>query len=526
MDLLGKQLIGFQQTAEGNTSFTAFNPVTGAELSPPYHEATLSEVDAAIQAAAQAFPIYRAISADQKAAFLEAIADEILALGDQLLERGTAETGLPTGRLTGERGRTMGQLRLFAQVVREGSWVRARIDTADPDRTPFPKADIRQMQIPMGPVAVFGASNFPLAFSVAGGDTASALAAGCPVIVKGHPAHPGTSELVGRAIIKAAQTTGMPEGVFSMVHGAGHAVGLALVQHPLIEAVGFTGSYQGGKALFDAANRREKPIPVYAEMGSTNPVFILPAALASRGDALAQGLAQSVTLGVGQFCTNPGLVVTLDSSAADSFLNATGQLLAQHEGGSMLTEGIQSAFIAGTEQMSHTEGVEVQAASEAHNSQSGVGAWMFQASAETVMANPKLAEEVFGPSTLAVRAQDKAELLRFASQLSGHLTATVHATEEELPAYADLLDILAQKVGRLIINGFPTGVEVCHSMVHGGPFPATTDSRSTSVGTAAIERFSRPFCYQSFPQTLLPVELQDDNPQGIMRMLNGKWDNS
>jgi NADP-dependent aldehyde dehydrogenase len=433
------------------------------------------------------------------------------------------ETGLPETRLIAERARTIGQLKLFAQVVSEGSWVDARIDTSEPDRKPLPKPDVRSMLKPIGPIGIFGASNFPLAFSVAGGDTVSALAAGCTVVVKAHPAHPGTCELVGNAILRAAAKTGMPAGIFSMLHGRSADVGQAMVKNPFIKAIGFTGSFTGGKALFDAANRREQPIPVYAEMGSSNPVFILPEALRERTDQLAKDLAVSVTQGVGQFCTNPGLVLVEESSHQRRFRSLLFSIISETPSGVMLTKSISNNFYNGVEKLKKVQGVEMASMGK----QTGNGyrgtALILETSADIFLSAHTLEEEVFGPSTLLVNAASKQELLAAAQKLSGHLTATVHGTEKDLADYRALLGILEQKVGRLIINGFPTGVEVCHSMVHGGPFPATTDSRTSSVGTRAILRFARPVCYQNFPQWLLPDELKDSNPMGILRLLNGSW---
>ncbi|SDK97060.1 NADP-dependent aldehyde dehydrogenase [Catalinimonas alkaloidigena] len=521
MQLTGKNLIGLIDTAEGAHTFTGVDATLGTELPTTFYEATDAEVDRAVVLADRAFATYRRKSGAQKADFLEKIADEIMALGDALLERCHQETALPLGRLQGERGRTCGQLRLFAELLREGSWVEARIDTALPDRQPLPRPDLRQMLIPLGPVAVFGASNFPLAFSVAGGDTASALAAGCSVVVKAHPAHPGTSEMVGRAIRKAAEATGMPEGVFSLVHG-GIAPGTKLVGHPLIKAVGFTGSFRGGKALYDAAVRRPEPIPVYAEMGSTNPVFVLPGALKERGAALAQGLAQSVTLGVGQFCTNPGVVVVEQSDEAEAFLKTTGEQLANVAPTPMLTSGLLQAYHKGIEGLKKMEGVAVMQANVADGATLAPAHWL-RASVQTALRHPELTEEVFGPSSVGLVAERKEELYEFARQLHGHLTATLHATEADLAEYRDLVALLEQKVGRLIVNSFPTGVEVSHAMNHGGPYPATTDVRTTSVGTQAIKRFVRPLCYQGFPSAALPEALQDANPLNLWRLVNGEW---
>lgn len=520
MQLTGAQLIGFGTSRQGTTTFTGMDAGTGQALSPDFHEATPAEVDQAVRLAAAAFPAYSQTTPGQRAAFLERIGEEITALGDELLEQCTRETALPAARLTGERGRTVNQLRLFATVLREGSWVEARIDTALPDRQP-PRPDLRRMLIPLGPVGVFGASNFPLAFSVAGGDTASALAAGCPVVFKGHPAHPATSELVGAAIVRAARATGMPEGVFSLVQGGSVAVGMALVEHPLVKAIGFTGSFRGGKALFDAASRREEPIPVYAEMGSTNPVFVLPGILREKGAALAEGLAASVTLGVGQFCTNPGLFVALEGDDTAQFIHQTGQALAASAPGAMLTGNILKAYRSGVDRLTGVPGTRVAAQAQAPDGRAG--AVLFQAEAQSFIQNPELAEEVFGPSTVAVVAHSRDELLTIADGLKGHLTATVHGTDEDLREYQPLLQRLAGKVGRLVINGFPTGVEVSHAMQHGGPYPATTDSRTTSVGTAAISRFVRPLCYQGFPDALLPDALKNANPLNIWRLVDGEW---
>lgn len=520
MQISGAQLIGNKKSNQGSQVFHAVNPVTGDILEVDFHEATPAEVDEAVQLARTAFETYKNISNHDRAAFLDKIADNIMALGDTLIERCQKETALPTGRLQGERGRTVNQLRLFAEVVREGSWVDARIDLAKPDRQPLPKADIRHMLRPLGPVAVFGASNFPLAFSVAGGDTASALAAGCTVVVKGHPAHPGTSELIGSAIVKAVTDCGLPEGTFSMVQGMSHETGGALVSHENITAVGFTGSFRGGKALFDLANRRHVPIPVFAEMGSTNPVFILPGAMAERGEELGKGLAGSITLGVGQFCTNPGLVFLTESDKNEHFKAALSEAI-NGEAGTMLTRGIRNAYEQGVSKISDKGAVETLASGAKSETELAVGSKVFYTSIDNFEKNPDLAEEVFGPSSVLVQANTKASILKAASALEGHLTATVHGTDADLKEFADLFTILEEKVGRIIVNGFPTGVEVCHSMVHGGPYPATTAPQTTSVGTNAIKRFARPVCYQSFPMHLLPSALQDPNPDSIWRMIDG-----
>lgn len=515
MSLHGQNFIGNEKSADNKDTFHAVNPATKASLEPAFHEATEGEVNHAVEKAARAFAEYSKKSADEKADFLETIGDEIMALGDGLIDRCMKESGLSEGRLTGERGRTVNQLKLFADVVRDGSWVDARIDTGDPD--------VRSMRKALGPVGVFGASNFPLAFSVAGGDTASALAAGCPIVVKAHPSHPGTCELVAEAILKAAEKTGMPDGVFSMVYGISHDVGLAIVRHPKIKAVGFTGSFGGGKALFDEANKRPEPIPVYAEMGSTNPVFILPGALKERKEALAEELTGSVSLGVGQFCTKPGLVFHQESEDAVSFQTVLSNQMKNVSAGVMLNEGIQKNYQSGLEKLSEIEGVQVLAkGSDDENGFRGSSV-LFKTSTSVYFENENVEEEVFGPSTVLISSSGKEELIQAAQRLQGHLTATIHGTEEDLNEYSDLIDILEQKVGRIIFNGYPTGVRVCHAMIHGGPFPATTDSRSTSVGTTAIRRFARPVCYQDFPNISLPDELKDENPRGIWRLVDGEF---
>jgi NADP-dependent aldehyde dehydrogenase len=413
-------------------------------------------------------------------------------------------------------------LKLFASLLKDGSWVEARIDTAEPNRQPIPKPDIRSMQRALGPVGVFGSSNFPLAFSVAGGDTTSALAAGCTVVFKAHPAHPGTCELIASAILAAIKKTNMPDGTFSMVHGKSFDVGMTIVKHPLIKAIGFTGSYRGGKAIFDAAMQRPEPIPVYAEMGSTNPVFILPGALKEKGNEIAKGLTASVTMGVGQFCTNPGLVFWEESGSAVQFQKIASESFQNVVSAPMLTPAIQKAFHDGVEKLSQHSNIQVLAKGKTEGNGFQGGAVLLQTSVQNYLNDEHLQEEVFGPSTLAVTANKKEELLEAAQKLHGHLTATLWATEDDLMNYSKLIAILERKVGRLIINGFPTGVEVCHSIVHGGPFPATTDLRSTSVGTLAIKRFTRPVSYQNFPNRILPDELKNENPLGIWRLENGE----
>jgi alpha-ketoglutaric semialdehyde dehydrogenase len=518
LNLTGKNLIACEPADSSAGHFTSAGALA------PFEEATAEHVHAALEAAAAAFYEYRQISAEQRATFLERIGVEIQALGDDLLVAANAETALPIAeRLAGERARTINQLRMFAGLIREGSWVDARVDRAIPDRAPLPKPDIRRMLIPIGPVAVFGASNFPLAFSVAGGDTASALAAGCPVIVKAHPAHPATSELVARAIIQATKATGMPAGVFSLIQSTRNDIATGLVRHPLTKAVGFTGSLGAGRALFDAAATRPDPIPVYAEMGSVNPLFVLPGALSERADALAEGAKNSVTLGVGQFCTCPGVTVGIDDQHFARFVARMEELIGNAQPGTMLYPRIFQSYEGRVDQLSAIEGVRAVRSSSAKPSEARPS--MFETDAQTFVRHRELREEVFGPSTVVVRCDSREQMEAVARSLEGQLTATIHGTAEDLAEHASLVSILTDKAGRLIFNGFPTGVEVCASMQHGGPYPATTDSRTTSVGTAAIFRFARPVAYQNFPQSALPLELQDANPRKIWRLVDGVMSN-
>lgn len=519
----GKNLIGYEWSSEGDQILKAFNPKGITELEGEFHAATDSEVERALVKARQAWLVYRHTSGQEKAAFLRAIAEEIEALGDELINRVMQESGLPQARVTGERGRTCGQLRLFAQLVEEGSWVEAIIDTALPDRQPAPKPDIRRMLTAIGPVVVFTASNFPLAFSTAGGDTASALASGCPVVVKAHESHLGTNNLVAAAIRKAAERMNMPDGVFSSLNGDGFKTGQLLVQHPLTKAVAFTGSFRGGKALFDLANRREEPIPVFAEMGSVNPVIILPQFLTQKSDFMARQLAGSVNLGVGQFCTNPGLVFVEENAAMESFFAGLKTAFSEISPGAMLNEGIHRNFEHKKSGLLEAAGVnkEFEWAGEADQRQLQARQAFASVSGAAFIGNPHLHEEIFGPFTLVVRCKSREELLTAVSALKGQLTASVWGEIPELTAYTDLIDGLQSKVGRLIFNGMPTGVEVCPAMQHGGPYPAATDSRFTSVGTTAIRRFVRPVAYQDCPEELLPPALQNGNPLNIWRTVNG-----
>src|SRR3954468_11874346 len=520
MEITGDILIGAQRVPGRERSFRAVNPATGETLEPAFAFAGPTEVERACNLAWDAFQSYRATGLEERARFLESIAANIMDLGDALVERACTETGLPRARIEGERARTVGQLKLFAEVVRGGEWLDLRIDPALPERKPLPRPDLRLRNIPLGPVAVFGASNFPLAFSVAGGDTASALAAGCPVVVKGHPAHPGTGELVGQAIQAAVASSGLPEGVFSLLLGE-IETGSALVADPRIKAVGFTGSRGGGMALVGIAASRPEPIPVYAEMSSSNPVYLLPAALSARADAIGREFIASLTMGAGQFCTSPGLVFGLEGADLDRFLDSAATALKAHEPAPMLTPGIHKAYERGVQTLSEHNQVETVARGRVGQGvNQGQGA-LFATDAKSFMADERLGHEVFGSSSLVVRCPDVDTLVSLSEKLEGQLTATLQMEPDDVGIVRRLIPILERKCGRILANGWPTGVEVGHAMVHGGPFPATSDSRTTSVGTLAIRRFLRPVCYQDLGPDLLPEELRDNAPLKLARLLDG-----
>jgi NADP-dependent aldehyde dehydrogenase len=518
MSITGEAIIGGVHERGAGGSFKAWNPSERDYLEPSFHMVGPAQIDRACTLAGDAFDIFRKTSDQQRARFLDTVAEQIMGLGDELIERAMAESGLPRVRLEGERGRTCGQLRMFAELLREGSWRDARMDSPLPERTP-PRPDLRYNLIGVGPVAVFAASNFPLAFSVAGGDTASSFAAGCPVVLKAHSAHPGTSELVARAVVKAVQLCELPAGVFALLTGTGNGIGQALVGHPAIQAVGFTGSRSGGTALMAVAAARKQPIPVYAEMSSINPLFILPHALANRAAEIGKGFAASLTMGVGQFCTNPGLVLAVDGPGLDEFCHAASEALAATQAGVMLSQGIAESYRKSVDLLHGHEAVTTLARIE-HEEGKGAAAF-FRTSAEHFLTRHELHAEVFGPASVLVVCKNVGELRQVTELLEGQLTATLQIDPADYDAAETLLPALERKVGRILANGFPTGVEVSTAMVHGGPFPATADGRSTSVGTAAIERFLRPVCYQNLPQQLLPEPLRDGNPLGIWRRKDG-----
>lgn len=524
LNLTGELVVGQRRFTGSAGAFHAVNPATGQALEPAFSASAPEDVDLAASLAQQAFDAYRDTTGEQRAVFLEKIADGIEALGQELLERTMAETALSLARLQGERARTTGQLRMFAEVARSGLWQTPALDSELPTRQPGRRPDLRTRLIPLGPVAVFGASNFPLAFSVAGGDTAAALAAGCPVIVKAHPSHPGTSEAVAAVIQAAAKDCGLPEGVFSMVAGPGNEVGQRLISHPAVQAVAFTGSRAGGMALCRLAQQRPQPIPVYAEMSAINPVFVLPHALAKRASAIATEFVDSLLMGAGQFCTNPGVVLGIGGPEWDAFCEAVAAAVAKRPAATLLNAGIYRAYRAGVERLTSVTGVQLVAQGQTPDGGCAAQSAVFLVDADTFMAAPALHDEVFGPCSLLVRCRDLMQMRALAEKLEGQLTATLQLDPQDVEHARYLLPVLERKAGRLLVNGFPTGVEVAHAMVHGGPFPATSDSRGTSVGSRAIERFLRPVCYQDFPTELLPLALKDVNPLAFWRVCDGQID--
>lgn len=520
MNIVGEMMIGSRAVRGTNGAIRAVNPATGESMEPAFGGAGAGDLDQACALACQAFDSFRATSLEARAAFLEAIAANILALGDALVERCVAESGLPRARIEGERGRTMAQLRMFAAVVRSGDFLDARVDPAQPQRTPLPRVDLRLQNIALGPVAVFGASNFPLAFSVAGGDTASALAAGCPVIVKAHSAHPGTSELVGKAIRQAVAECGLPEGTFSLLFDSGRTIGQGLVCDQRIKAVGFTGSRAGGTALMRLAAARAEPIPVYAEMSSINPVLLFPHALSNRAESIGKAFAASLVMGAGQFCTNPGLILAVDGPGLDRFIAAAAAALGEVAAATMLTPGIRQAYAAGVDAIAAHPGVTTEARGVS-GSEHAAQAMLFSTSAAVFRGHPQLQEEVFGAASLVVRCPDLAAMREIVEALEGQLTGALHIDEADYGDARAVLPVLERRVGRVLVNGFGTGVEVGHAMVHGGPYPSTSDGRSTSVGSAAIFRFLRPVSYQDMPEQLLPDALKAANPLGLARRVDG-----
>ena len=522
MTIAGNLLIGPHARRGTNGITYAVDAASGERMEPAFGGASIVDLDDACALAWAAFDAYRETQPEARATFLDTIAANILALGDELVDRCVAETGLPRARVEGERGRTVGQLRMFADVVRAGDYLEVRIDPAQPARQPAPRPDLRLRHIGLGPVAVFGASNFPLAFSVAGGDTASALAAGCPVIVKAHSAHPGTSELVGMAVQQAVKACGMPEGTFSLLFGSGREIGQGLVRDRRIKAVGFTGSRHAGTELIALANARPEPIPVYAEMSSINPVLLFPHALDARGDAIAQQFVQSLTLGAGQFCTNPGLIFAVDGPALERFTAAAAERLTQAAAATMLTPGIHQTFersVAAFAQHPQVRTVARAHAPTGANQGQGV---LFATSADAFRESKALHEEIFGAASLIVRCPDLKTMLDLIESLEGQLTTALHIDEADYAAARTFLPALERRAGRVLVNDFGTGVEVTHAMVHGGPYPATAAGRSTSVGSLAIRRFLRPVSYQGMPDALLPDALKTSNPLAINRLLDGK----
>lgn len=524
MTLTGHHFTAGKAIAPTGALFKATNPSNNQTLDPAFGEGT-ALVDQALEAADAAFDDLRLAPAETRAKFLDTLADEILALGDALLERAHAETALPMARLTGERGRAMNQCKMFAALIREGSWAGLRIDRAQPDRQPLPKPDVRQMLLPIGPVVVFGASNFPFAIGVVGTDTVCALAAGCPVVVKGHPAHPGTCEMLARAVYAALEKSGLPAGAFSLLHGKSNDIGIALVRQPLTRAVAFTGSLRGGRALMNVAASRPEPVPFYGEMGSVNPVFVLPRALKERSAKIAESYVQSVNMGVGQFCTNPAVVLGLKGTDLSDFVSGVAEHAAKVAPATMLHRGICDAFDSGVGAWQKISGLKLAGKSDAAPSKEATQAacQIYTTDLATLESNPDLRHEVFGPCSIITECGSADDLLRFARGLEGQLTASIHGTPEDLREFAPLIRILERKVGRIILNGFGTGIEPCPSMHHGGPYPAASHSFFTSIGTASIYRFVRPVCYQSFPDDCLPEPLRESNASGAWRLVDGKY---
>jgi len=519
--LTGKNFIGNKLSSSGNVTFQTFNPELNKKNDQIFYEASNGEIEESVDLAKNAFEDYKKTSPNERSKFLNSIADEILSISDELLEVYCAETGLPAGRSRGELKRTVGQLRSFADLVLDGSWVEASIDTAIPEREPIPKPDLRKMMMPLGPVVVFGASNFPLAYSTAGGDTASALAAGCPVIVKSHPMHAGTGEIVASAIISAAKKNNMPNGVFSNLNSKDISVGVQLVNHPNVKAVGFTGSLKGGRSIYDLASKRDIPIPVFAEMGSTNPIIIMPAKIKNDYEDLAVKFAKSITVGSGQFCTNPGMIISIKGTELNRFIECLSLELKKIEPTCMLHPNILDAYNSNANQTISNKDVDIFYQSDLNNKENYPKHILATVDSNIFIKNMNLHHEVFGPFSLIIKCNDMNDLRKVIFSIQGQLTGTIIGEKDEIYKNKDLIDLLGSRVGRIIFDGVPTGVEVCPSMLHGGPYPATTDSRFTAVGTNSIQRWVRPFSFQDFPDELLPDELKNNNPLNIKRTING-----
>ena len=519
--LTGKNFIGNKLSSSGNVTFQTFNPELNKKNDQIFYEASNDEIEESIDLAKNAFEDYKNTNPQERSKFLNSIADEILSISDELLEVYCSETGLPAGRSRGELKRTIGQLRSFADLVLDGSWVEASIDTAIPEREPMPKPDLRKMMMPLGPVVVFGASNFPLAYSTAGGDTASALAAGCPVIVKSHPMHAGTGEIVASAIISAAKKNNMPDGIFSNLNSKDISVGVKLVNHPNVKAVGFTGSLKGGRSIYDLASKRDTPIPVFAEMGSTNPIIIMPAKIKNDYEDLAVKFAKSITVGSGQFCTNPGMIISIKGNELNRFIESLSLELKKIEPSCMLHPNILEAYNSNANQTISNKDVEIFYQSDLINKENYPKHILATVDSNTFIQNRNLHHEVFGPFSLIIKCNDMNDLRKVIFSIQGQLTGTIIGEKDEIYQNKDLIDLIGSRVGRIIFDGVPTGVEVCPSMLHGGPYPATTDSRFTAVGTNSIQRWVRPFSFQDFPDELLPDELKNNNPLNIKRTVNG-----